>query len=136
MTVHIEICNPPELGRPLAQYSQLARVQASELLFVAGMVASDAQGVVVGESDFDAQAMQTFRNVELALRSAGASLRNVVQFTTYLVRPELIAQLTAFRAREFPRLFPDGRYPPSTLLVVDRLIRPEFMIEIQTIAAL
>jgi hypothetical protein len=40
-----------------------------------------------------------------------------------------------FRLREFPKLFPNGNYPPNTLLIVDRLVKEEFMLEVQTIAA-
>ena len=60
-------------------------------------------------------------NIEAALHSANAAWRNVVQFTTYLVHSQDIPKFMAFRIREFPRLFPDGKYPPNTLLMVDRL---------------
>ena len=40
-----------------------------------------------------------------------------------------------FRLREFPRMFPDGRYPPNTLVMVDRLVKEAFLVEVQTIAA-
>jgi len=59
-----------------------------------------------------------------------------VQFTTYLVHSQDIARFMAWRKREFPRLFPDGRYPPNTLLIVDRLVQEPFLIEVQTVAAL
>jgi len=42
----------------------------------------------------------------------------------------------AWRLREFPRLFPDGKYPPNTLLVIDRLVQEQFLIEVQTIAVI
>jgi enamine deaminase RidA (YjgF/YER057c/UK114 family) len=59
-----------------------------------------------------------------------------VQFTTYLVHSQDIANFMAWRKREFPRLFPNGAYPPNTLLVIDRLVQEQFLIEVQTIAAL
>jgi enamine deaminase RidA (YjgF/YER057c/UK114 family) len=132
----IEICNVPELGTPLGPYRHMSRVKADEYLFIAGMVASDADGNVVGDGRFDLQCEQVFRNIAIALRSAGAAWGNVVQFTTYLVHSQAIPQFMEFRRREFPRLFPDGRYPPNTLLIVDRLVSEKFLIEVQTTAAI
>jgi enamine deaminase RidA (YjgF/YER057c/UK114 family) len=61
---------------------------------------------------------------------------NIVQFTTYLVHSQDVAKFMAYRLREFPRLFPDGAYPPNTLLMVDRLVQEPFLVEVQAIAAL
>jgi len=132
----IKILNPDVLGRPLGQYSQIARVKASEFLFIAGQVASDREGKVVGADDFDAQCEQTFANIEAALKSQGASWANVVQFTTYLVHSQDIPKFMKYRLRAFPRMFPNGGYPPNTLLMVDRLVHEAFLIEVQSIAAL
>jgi len=136
MNPDIKIYNLRELGTPLGQYSQVARVKASEFLFIAGMVASDAGGNVVGEGDFAAQCKQTFANTEMALRSANAGWDNVVQFTTYLVHSQDIGKFMDFRRREFPGMFQNGIYPPNTLLMVDRLVKEAFLIEVQTVAAL
>ncbi|HVC10514.1 MAG TPA: RidA family protein [Burkholderiales bacterium] len=132
----IRIYNPQGLGKPLGQYSHVTRVKASEFLFIAGMVAADVDGKLVGADDFDAQCAQAFRNVEAALRSAGAGWGNVVQFTTYLVHSQDIPKFMAFRTREFPRMFPGGAYPPNTLLMIDRLVHEAFLVEVQTVAAL
>ena len=132
----ISIHNPDVLGKPLGQYSQITRVKASELLFIAGQVATDRSGKIVGSDDFDAQCRQTFANVEAALKSQGASFANVVEFTTYLVHSQDIAKFMQFRLREFPRMFAGGAYPPNTLLIVDRLVQEAFLIEVQTVAAL
>jgi enamine deaminase RidA (YjgF/YER057c/UK114 family) len=136
MAAEINIYNPPTLGTPLGPYSNVARVKAGELLFVAGMVSIDASGNLVGDGDFDAQATQTFANIDAALKSAGAGWGNVVQFTTYLVHSQDIAKFLAFRKREFPKMFRDGRNPPNTLLIVDRLVREPLLIEVQTVAAI
>jgi len=132
----IRIVNPDTLGKPLGQYSQMTRVKASEFLFIAGQVGVDRDGKPVGIDDFDAQCVQTFANIEAALKSAGASWANVVEFTTYLVHSQDIAKFMAFRLREFPRMFPSGAYPPNTLLIIDRLVQEQFLIEVQAIAAL
>jgi enamine deaminase RidA (YjgF/YER057c/UK114 family) len=136
MPADINIYNPQTLGLPMGQYSHVTRVKASEFLFIAGMLAGDAAGNVIGEGDFEAQTGQVFRNIEAALQSAGASWRNVVQFTTYLVHSQDIPKFMAFRLREFPKMFADGKYPPNTLLMVDRLVKEPFLVEVQTIAAL
>jgi enamine deaminase RidA (YjgF/YER057c/UK114 family) len=130
----IQILNPDALGKPLGQYSQIARVKASEFLFIAGQVGADRDGKAA--SDFDAQCGQTFANLGAALASQGAGFGNVVEFTTYLVHSQDIAKFMAWRSREFPKLFAGGAYPPNTLLIVDRLVREEFLLEVSAIAAL
>jgi enamine deaminase RidA (YjgF/YER057c/UK114 family) len=132
----IKIYNPDGLAKPLGQYSHVTRVKASEYLFIAGQVAADKDGKLVGADDFDAQCVQTFANIETALKSAGAGWGNVVQFYTFLVHSQDIAKFMKYRLREFPKLFANGVYPPNTLLMVDRLVKEEFLIEVQATAAL
>jgi len=132
----VKMLNPETMGKPLGQYSQIARVKASELAFIAGQLATDKSGNIVGGDDFDAQCAQVFANIETALKSLGVGWGNVAQFTTYLVHSQDVARLRAWRNREFPRLFPDGKYPPNTLLIIDRLVQEAFLIEVQAIAAL
>jgi enamine deaminase RidA (YjgF/YER057c/UK114 family) len=93
-------------------------------------------GSIVGKGDFDAQMKQVLSNIEKALKSVEASFANVVQFTTYLVRSQDIASFRRVREDLFATMFPTHRYPPNTLLVVDRLVQEDFLIEIETIAAL
>jgi len=124
----IKISNVEALGKPLGQYSHMTRVKASEYLFIAGMLAP-------GDS-FDAQCTGVFGQIEAALKSAGAGWGNVVQFTTYLVHSQDIPKFMQWRLREFPKMFPDGKYPPNTLLVIDRLVQEQFLVEVQTVAAL
>ena len=124
----IRISNVEALGKPLGQYSHMTRVKASEYLFIAGMLAP-------GDS-FDAQCTGVFGQIEAALKSAGAGWGNVAQFTTYLVHSQDIPKFMQWRLREFPKMFPDGKYPPNTLLVIDRLVQEQFLVEVQTVAAL
>jgi len=132
----ISIVNPESMGRPLSLYGQIARVRASELLFISGQLATDLKGGIVGKGDFDAQMKQVFANIEKGLQSVGASFANVVQFTTYLVNSRDISNFRRVREELFPAMFPTRRFPPNTLLVVDRLVQEDFLIEIETIAAL
>jgi enamine deaminase RidA (YjgF/YER057c/UK114 family) len=132
----IKFLSPDALGKPLGQYSHMARVKASEYLFIAGQVAVDKAGTVVGADDFDAQCVQVFANIEAALVSQGAGWANVVEFTTYLVHSQDIPKFMKYRLREFPRLFPNGAYPPNTLLIIDRLVGEPYLIEVKVTAAL
>ena len=132
----IKIYNPEGLAKPLGQYSHVTRVKASEYIFIAGQVAADKDGKLVGPDDFDAQCVQTFANIETALKSAGAGWGNVVQFSTLLVHSQDIPKFMKYRLREFPKMFANGVYPPNTLLMIDRLVKEEFLIEVQATAAL
>jgi enamine deaminase RidA (YjgF/YER057c/UK114 family) len=132
----IEIFNPPSLGTPLGQYSQITRVRAAELIFIAGQLAVDREGNIVGADDFESQCAQIFANIRAALESVGAGWTNIVQFTTYLVHSQDISKFMKFRTREFPRMFGTAQYPPNTLLMVDRLVQEPFLVEVQTVAAL
>ncbi len=137
MAAEITIVNPDGLGKPLGQYSQITRVKgASELVFIAGQLATDKSGARVGADDFDAQCVQVFANIGAALASVGGGWRNVVQFTTYLVHSQDVPKFMAYRKREFPRMFAGGAYPPNTLVMIDRLVQEPFLVEVQTVAAL
>jgi len=125
----IKVGNVEALGKPLGQYSHMTRVSnARETLYIAGMLAPG--------DDFDAQCAGAFRQIETALKSAGAGWGNVAQFTTYLVHSQDIPKFMAWRLREFPKMFPEGKYPPNTLLIIDRLVGEQYLIEVQAIAAL
>src|SRR5208283_3518601 len=131
---NIQMLNPDSLGKPLAAYSNIARVKASEFLFIAGQVGADKNGKT--PADFDGQCAQVFANIGAALASQGASFANIVEFTTYLVHSQDIAKFMAYRTREFPKLFAGGAYPPNTLLMIDRLVQEQFLIEVSAVAAL
>jgi enamine deaminase RidA (YjgF/YER057c/UK114 family) len=134
MMSDIKILSPETLGKPLGQYSQLTRVKPWELLFIAGQVGADKDGKA--PADFDAQCALVFANIGAALASQGAGFANLVEFTTYLVHSQDIPAFMAYRTREFPKLFAGGAYPPNTLLIVDRLVQEQFLIEVSAVAAL
>ena len=136
MTADIDIYNVESLGAPLGQYSHLSRVKASEYLFLAGMLSADKDGKVIGIGDFQAQCAQVFANIDAALASAGAGFADIVSFTTYMVHSQSIAEFMEFRLREFPQMFAGGIYPPNTLLMVDRLVSEDFLVEVQATAAI
>jgi enamine deaminase RidA (YjgF/YER057c/UK114 family) len=125
---------PEELAPPIGLYSHVSRIAAGELLFVAGQVAIDEQGEPVGEGDFEAQMRQVFANLERALAAGGAGFRNVAKFTTYVVGAEHVDEFYRVRRELFDSMFPGGRYPPNTLVVIDRLVSPAFLLEVEAIA--
>lgn len=131
----IKIFNPDGMTKP-APYSHVAYAKTQELVFIAGQTPIDGSGAVVGRGDFEAQCAQVFANIHTALRSVNADWKNVVQFTSYLVRPQDAAAYRAWRAKVYPQMFANGAYPPHTLLIISRLADEAYWLEVQTIAAL
>jgi enamine deaminase RidA (YjgF/YER057c/UK114 family) len=129
------VLQPADAAKPLAAYSHGFEVRAGRLIFVAGQVAVDASGTLVGQGDIRAQTRAVFENIRRVLAAAGAGFEHVVKFTTYLVDSRDIETYFSARAALFPTIFPDGAYPPNTLVIVDRLVREEFLIEVEAIAA-
>jgi enamine deaminase RidA (YjgF/YER057c/UK114 family) len=125
--------NTPNSPPPAGMYSHVARMAPGELAFIAGQVAVDAKGNPVGVGDLPAQVGQVFANMGAILKDLGADFECVVQFTTYLTSAEAIPTWMSARSALFPKLFPGGKYPPNTLLVIDRLVRPEFQLEVEAI---
>jgi enamine deaminase RidA (YjgF/YER057c/UK114 family) len=130
VTVH----NPDGLGAPLGLYSHVAEATGSRTIVVAGQVGVDRHGTLVGHQDVAAQTRQAYENVALALASAGATWADVAKVTTFLVSEDLIDDFFGAREETFAVLFPSGAYPPSTLLVVRSLVRPELLVEVEVIA--
>ncbi|MCC7483397.1 MAG: RidA family protein [Burkholderiales bacterium] len=111
--------------------TQMVEVQGARLIVLSGQTAANAD-YKVGAREFRAQADAVYDNIELALRAAGATLANVVKTTTYLVDAKDIAALREVRAQRYKAL---AAPPANTLLVVSRLAEPEFLIEIDVVAA-
>ena len=128
--------NPGVAPHPLGAYSQAMEVRSGRLLYIAGQVGLDANGNLPGAGDSAAQSQQAFENLGLVLTGSGATFSNVVEFTTYLVARESIQPFIDVRSQIFPGLFPDGKYPPNTLLLVAGLVREELLVEIKAVAAL
>ena len=123
--------NPPALGEPLGKYSHLSR--AGDLVLVAGQVGVRADGSLAGQ-DVRSQMRQVFENLRLALEWAGGGLESVMKLTTYLVGEATIAEFREAREELYPELYPAGKYPPNTLLVVQRLVSPDLLLEIDASA--
>ena len=122
--------------QPLGAYSVGMSTNAGTLIYVAGQVGVDLSGALVGPGDAAAQTRQVFQNIGGVLESAGAGFDNVVEFTTYVVGRDSVQGFIDGRNEVFPDIFPNGDYPPNTLLVVSGLVRDEFLVEIKAVAAL
>jgi enamine deaminase RidA (YjgF/YER057c/UK114 family) len=131
--VSVTYSNPSELPEPLGAYSHIAS-GTGRLVSLAGQVAVDGDGAVVGVNDCAAQVVQTFENIRRALAAEGLRPQDLLQLTTYLVDADDIPAFFDGRRRVFVEMFPDGRYPPNTLLVVDRLVQPELLVEMAALA--
>lgn len=129
----VQYLNPPGACPAQGLYSHIGKVTDGSLLFVAGQLSVGADGGVVGEHDFDAQFEQVFDNLDAVLRGVGCGFDDVVKFTTYLVHSQDIPAFMRLRAARFPRMFRTEVYPPNTLLVVDRLVKEAFRIEVEAI---
>ena len=130
----IRCLNPPGLATPPG-YSQVVDVQASRIIFIAGQTALDRDGELVGRNDFARQADQVFRNLSAALQSAGCTAGNLVKLTVFL---RDMVHLSAYREaqnRFFATTTPPTA-PAVTLVEVSRLYGPDFLIEIEAVAAI
>jgi enamine deaminase RidA (YjgF/YER057c/UK114 family) len=129
-----EIFSPATLPPPVG-YSHIAKVSRGSLVYIAGQVSSDASGKLVGEGHFETQVEQVFRNLKIAVEAAGGTMADIVKMNIYLaaeVGQSDVPKLRAIRDRYVNTEKP----PASTLVVVTRLARPEWLVEIEAVAAL
>jgi len=129
----VRIFNPETMVKPTAGYSQVAEVSEGKLVFIAGQVAQDRNGNLVGRDDFRAQVQQVFENLRAAVEAAGGDFKSVVKLNYYCAESVDPAQITA--VREVRDKYVNTANPPtSTFLVVKRLVRPEWLIEVEAVA--
>jgi 2-iminobutanoate/2-iminopropanoate deaminase len=122
--------NPPTLSKPTG-YTHLVEVTGpGKTIYIAGQIALDKDGNVVGAGNMKAQAEQVFKNLQAALDAAGAKFSDVVKMNTYVTDMEQAPAVREVRARYF-----GDTTPASTLVQVVHLARPEFLLEIEVIAA-
>lgn len=122
----IERINPDGMTQPTA-YSHVVRY--GELLFLAGQVALDADSNIIGEGDMRAQVRQVLENLKTVLASQGADFGDVVKITIYTTDVAAYRETGDIRAEYWT----EGA-PASTLVQIDQLARPVFLVEIEATA--
>jgi len=110
-------------------YSHASRV--GNTLYIAGQVAKDRDNNLVGRSDIEAQVRQVYANLASILEETGGRLENIVKMTTFLTD---LASIGSYR-KVRNELFAEP-YPPNTLVIVQSLFSPEYLVEIEAIAVL
>jgi reactive intermediate/imine deaminase len=128
---NVRFINPNTLSAPPG-YTHVVEVTRGRTIYIAGQVALDASGNLVGKGDLAAQTHQVFKNLKCALESVGATFSNVVKLTYFATD---LSQLQTIR--EIRNQYLDMKNPPaSTAVGVSRLAREEFLIEIEATAFL
>jgi enamine deaminase RidA (YjgF/YER057c/UK114 family) len=124
--------NPEGLPRP-GTYTPVVTVRGGKLIYISGQVPVDERGQLVGGKDLKAQTEQVYRNLGLALKGAGATFRDVVKITTYIVnyKPEYRSVMNMVRSQHFSKDAP----PASTLVGVQSLALADYLVEIEAVAA-
>ena len=124
----VRFLNPQTISVPTG-YSHVAEVSSGRTVYIAGQVAFDTSGNVVGKGDFAAQATQVFENLKLALAAVGATFDNVVKVNSYVTDMSHIQTLREIRGKYYGK-----NAPASTLVEISKLAHPDLMIEIEAIA--
>ncbi len=118
------------INRAPAGYSHVVEVRGGRTLYIAGQLALDKDGKLVGAGDFRAQVKQVFENLKTRLAEGGASFNDVVKLNYYLTDASDLQAL-----RETRNSYINTEAPPaSTLVVVKQLVRAEYLLEIEAIA--
>jgi 2-iminobutanoate/2-iminopropanoate deaminase len=117
-------------AKPVANYKMATRREGGQLLYVSGQVAWDTSGNIVGKGDMRTQARQVFQNLRQVLQAAGGDLKDLMKITTYITKIEDFPAVAEVRSEVF-----QGELPASTLIVVKSLFHPDFLIEVEGVAA-
>ena len=129
MPIQIERMNPPGTTQPPPVYTQLVR--AGKTLYFAGQTAVNEKGELIGKGDMRAQVRQIYENLKSLLASQGATFDHLVKITIYTL------SIDEFRkAGDIREEYTGGRAPASTLLQIDQLASPDYLVEIEGIAVL
>jgi enamine deaminase RidA (YjgF/YER057c/UK114 family) len=130
----VNIHNPPTLSKPNG-YSHIAEVNSGKIVYIAGQIAADKDGKVIGKDDFAKQVQQVFENLSAATKAAGGSISDIIKLNYYIaekVNPDQLPKL-----REIRGTFLNSATPPaSTLLFVHALASPDYLIEIEAVAVI
>ena len=123
--------NPDTISKPFSNYSHVVTAEgAQKLVFCAGQVAADVEGKVLPPDDFQAQTKMVMANLTSALAAGGAKLSDVTKVTIYICNPHDVPKARGILGDYF-----GGNPPASTLCILRGLANPNFLLEIEAIAA-
>jgi enamine deaminase RidA (YjgF/YER057c/UK114 family) len=128
-TGNFELLTPNTMPKAVG-YSQVATVTGGMIVFVAGQVALDKSGNVVGKDDFRAQVQQVFENLKAAMGAAGGTFNDVIKLNSYFLDLSHLPEFREVRDKYVSLSNP----PASTAVQVPKLFRPEFLVEIEAVA--
>jgi 2-iminobutanoate/2-iminopropanoate deaminase len=132
----VEIVSGPMFPPAVGPYSPAAITTGdSRIAFIAGQVAADDSGNIVGVGDFRAQFRQVMVNLDRALKALGGTFEDLLYVRGNLVRVEDFPAYTEERTAFYEEVCPNGA-PPTTSLIVAALYHPDCLIEIDAVAAL
>jgi enamine deaminase RidA (YjgF/YER057c/UK114 family) len=128
------VFNPDTMPKPAGRYSQVAEVSGGKTVYISGQIPLDRSGSLVGKDDFRAQVQQVFENLKAAVESAGGDFHSVIKLNYYCAaNVDTAAQIPV--VREILDKYIDPAHPPTgTFLVVNRLARPDWLIEVEAVA--
>ncbi len=126
-----EATKADSVPKPMGDYSQAWTVTGAKIVFTAGQVSVDNNGGIVGKGDFAIQTRTAMENLKSVLEGVGASLRDVIKLNTYVTNITEYQRSSVAIRREY--FSPD--FPASTLVEVKSLASPEFLVEVEAIAA-
>jgi enamine deaminase RidA (YjgF/YER057c/UK114 family) len=124
----------PDLGKLYGAYSPAAKSESSELFSIAGQLGGLADGSLPGDGSVYAQTKQSFANVGTVLTGLGLRFTDILRFNTFIVGRSSIEQFMKARLEVFAEIYPDGAYPPNTLVLVNGLVEEQFSVEIEALA--
>jgi enamine deaminase RidA (YjgF/YER057c/UK114 family) len=126
-----QFLNPPALNTPNG-FTHVVTATGNKTIYVSGQVSVNEKAEVVGKGDFRAQVEHTFENLKAALAVAGATFKDVVKVTYFVVglKSEHVPVVRETRSK-----YLDATNPPaSTLVGVAALVVPDWLIEIEVVA--
>lgn len=130
----VRLSSPKTMPTPTG-YSQIAEVTKGKIVLIAGQVAHDTAGNLVGENNFAAQVEQVFKNLDAAVRAAGGTFHDIVKINNYCVASVAPAEIAAFREVR-DRYVNTAAPPTSTFVYVSRLVGPGWLFEIDAMAVI
>ena len=127
--------NPKSAPKP-GLYSHVAIAEQGRVAYVAGQTSTDMDGNPVSATDFAGQIPVVYGHLGRIFKELGCDYSDVLQYTTYLVGTDKRDAWQKGRSELYKSIYPDGKYPPNTLLIISGLAKPEYLLEISAIVRL